>query len=164
MVITLYLLFCMLAVLWYDSTRYIIPNWLTGSMLVLYPVAVWLAPDAINWQHALLGMLGVFAIGYIAFAKGWMGGGDIKLIVVCSLWTGLKGLPDFVMFFAILGGLLSIALYVGRKIVPYAKLKTVPRIFQDKQPVPYGIAIAIAFLLMMKMGQVPSIAGYSLGL
>lgn len=157
MIITLYLLFCMLAVLWFDTTRYIIPNWLNASLLVLYPVAVYLAPTSVDWQHALLGTAIVFAVGYLIFAKGWMGGGDVKLIVVCSLWVGWAGLLDFVVLFAILGGVLSVALYAGRKAMPYLKLQKLPRILQDKQPVPYGIAIALAFLLMMKMGKIPVI-------
>lgn len=160
MILTLYLLFCMLAVLWFDATRYIIPNWLVGSLLLLYPVAVYLAPQPVDWQMALACMLGVFAIGYIVFARGWMGGGDVKLITVCSLWVGLDKLIDFIFLFAVFGGLLSLALYIGRKLVPWLKLKKLPpKIFQEGAPVPYGIAIAFAFLMLLYQGEIPAVAG-----
>mgnify|MGYP001584711850 CR=1 FL=1 len=72
-VIMLYLLFSMLAVMYYDATRFIIPNWLVGSLLLLYPLAVLLSPVPVNWQMDLLGMLGAFALGYVIFALRMMG-------------------------------------------------------------------------------------------
>ncbi len=159
MIITVYLVFCMAAVLWFDLTRYIIPNWLTGSMLVLYPVAVFMAPVPVDWKYALLGMLITFVVGYIAFARRWMGGGDIKLIVVCSLWMGFSRLVDFVFMVALLGGVFSVAVYVLRKLpVVLKKAGTLPRILRDGEPIPYGVAIAIAFLIMMWMGNVSVLA------
>lgn len=154
-----FLLFVMLAVIWFDATRYIIPNWLVGALLAVYPAAVVMAPVPVDWLMALAGMAIVFAIGYGVFHMGWMGGGDIKLIIVCSLWTGWAHLLDFIFLFALLGGVLSVAVWGARKLEPFVltpeKMAKLPRILRDKEPVPYGLAIAAAFLLLMGMGQIP---------
>ena len=155
--IMLYLIFSMFAVIFFDVTRFIIPNWLVGSLLLLYPVAVFISPLPVDWQMALVGMLGTFALGYLIFAIRAMGGGDVKLIIVLSLWVGLENLASFGFNFALLGGGFAILLLLVRKILPYItpqKIK-LPRILRDRQPVPYGVAIAGAFLLMLAAGEIP---------
>lgn len=157
-VIAIILLISMLTVIYFDATRFIIPNWLVGGLLLLYPLAVFLSPAHIDWQMALVAMLVVFAIGYVVFALNVMGGGDIKLITVLALWVGFEKLTEFGFYFALLGGVMSIAILTIRKIMPHISSrifgkKPVPRIFRDKEPVPYGLAIAGAFLwLLMNNG------------
>ncbi len=156
--ITLYLVFAMLATLWLDVTRYTIPNWLVGSLLVLYPLAVYLSPHMVDWKMALAAMAAVFAVGSVIFAARVMGGGDIKLITVLALWVGWQGLLDFVLLFAILGGVFSIFVLLGRKLQPYIPLKgKTPRLFQKNAPIPYGVAIAGAFLWLMHTGKIPMV-------
>jgi prepilin peptidase CpaA len=161
-IITMYLLFSMLTVLWFDVRHYLIPNWLVGLLLAVYPVAVWMAPGVVDWKMAVAGMLAVFAVGYLVFAMKWMGAGDVKLITVLSLWVGLTGLADFVFLFAVIGGLFSIALLVARKwnaFIPVPKSGQLPRILRSGEPVPYGVAIASAFLIMLWMGKIPVLNG-----
>ncbi len=157
-IISMYLLFCMVMTILVDMTRYTIPNWLVGSMLVLYPIAVFLAPGTIDWYSGLQAMGIAFAVGYIIFVMRWMGGGDVKLIIVCCLWIGMKHIVDFLFLMTLLGGLLSLALLMGRKLLVFAlvrqKIEALPRILQEGAPVPYGLAIATAFLYCMWMGQV----------
>jgi prepilin peptidase CpaA len=158
MLVTLYLVFCMIAVLWFDVTRYMIPNWLVGSLLLVYPVAVLLAPKAVDWQMALVAMLAVFAVGYVIFAMKWMGGGDIKLITVCALWVGLDHLTDFIFLFAIIGGVFSVLILVARKflpLVPQLAGRAFPRILRDNEPIPYGVAIALGFMAMFLTDKIP---------
>lgn len=160
-IITLYLLFAMLAVLWFDVTRYVIPNWLVGSLLVLYPVAVWLAPHPVEWKMALAAMLGVFAVGYGVFAMKWMGGGDIKLIVVCALWVGLGNLADFAFLFAVIGGVFSAGVWGLRKalpMVPQFAGKSLPRLLRDGEPIPYGVAIVLGFFIMFWSNKIPAVS------
>ena len=159
-IIELYLIFAMLAVMYYDATRFIIPNWLVGSLLLLYPIAVFIAPVTVDWKMDLLGMLGTFAIGFVIFALRLMGGGDVKLIIVLSLWVGLKQLHIFGFDFALLGGVLSIVILVLRKIISLVinKETKLPRIFRNREPIPYGLAISGAFLLMLFSGQISLVA------
>jgi prepilin peptidase CpaA len=156
-IIMLYLVASMLAVIYFDVTRFIIPNWLVGSLLIAYPLAVILSPVAVDWKMALVGMLGVFALGYVIFALRVMGGGDVKLIIVLSLWVGLEKLAVFGINFAIIGGVFTLFLLLVRKIIPVVagSGKKLPRIIRNKEPVPYGVAIAGAFLLMLAVGDVP---------
>ncbi|MGE0755265.1 MAG: prepilin peptidase [Alphaproteobacteria bacterium] len=165
MIIPFFLLFCMLAVLWFDVTRYMIPNWLCAALLLLYPVALYMSGMQADWQGALIAFGITFAVGFVIFARKWMGGGDVKLIIACSLWVGLQHLIEFVVLFAVIGGVLSIALYALRKLLLRIKLaKQLPRLLRDGEPVPYGIAIASAFLIMMHTGKIPVMASAGLGL
>lgn len=152
--ITLYVLFSMLAVIYFDVTRYIIPNWLVGSLLAIYPLAVWMTPGEVDWKMALAAMAVTFAVGYVVFAMRWMGGGDIKLIIVCALWVGMKHLPDFIIITALLGGIFALALWSARKLLPHLVKRETPwpRILREGEPVPYGVAIALAMLKMVWVG------------
>jgi prepilin peptidase CpaA len=158
-----YLIFSMLAIIVFDVRKYIIPNWIVGSLLVLYPISLWYAPVAVDWKMALAAMFIVFAVGYVVFAMRWMGAGDVKFITVCALWVGYSSLFDFIFLFAILGGLLSGFLWGFRKMVPSfagrLPFKELPRILQDGAPVPYGVAIAIAFLFILWTNKIPVLMG-----
>lgn len=160
-IITIYLIFSMLAVMVFDVTRYIIPNWLVGSLLALYPVAVWLTPQAVDWKMAIAGMLIVFAVGYWVFAMKWMGGGDIKLITACALWVGWQALAEFIFVTALLGGVFAVLLLAARKWLPLMIRRETPwpRILRDNEPIPYGVAIAITFLLLIFSGRLLGLGG-----
>jgi prepilin peptidase CpaA len=161
-IIAVYLIFSMLAVMWLDATRYTIPNWLVGSLLLAYPFAVFTSPFAVDWQMALAGAALVLVLGYIVFTLRWMGGGDVKLLAALALWVGVKCLADFIFITALLGGVLSLFLWGFRKILPYIpgkpKKEKLPRILQDNAPVPYGIAIALAFLFLLWTGKIPLVS------
>ena len=157
-VISIYLVFSMLAVLWYDISRYIIPNWLVGLMLATYPIAVAMSHSAVDWKMAVVGRLLVLVVGYIVFAMKWMGGGDIKLMTACALWVGLQNLPDFLFLVAIIGGAFSLGVLMMRKAMPFIPRKEgsppLPRLLRDDEPVPYGVAIAFGFLFLLLNGKV----------
>lgn len=160
-IIAIVLLAAMLTVIFFDATRFIIPNWLNAALLALYPVAVLLSPEHVNWQADLLGFLGAFAVGYFIFMFRIMGGGDVKLIIVLALWVGVANLAKFTFFFAMLGGALTILLLILRAIMPAIIKNTekLPRALKKRKPVPYGLAIAGAFLILLFNGEIPA-AGY----
>jgi prepilin peptidase CpaA len=150
----------MLLVIVLDVSRYIIPNSLNAAILVLYVFAAFLLH--LPWATALLAALLMLVVGLGLFALGLMGGGDIKLLVVLTLWTGWSmATADFLMLTAMAGGLLVIAVLILRafagRLFPAGKGKTLPRILMRKQPVPYGVAIALAFLAMLALGTVPGL-------
>ena len=143
----------MVLVIYLDATRYIIPNWLNGLVAILFPLMVLMSPVPVQWKMALACMLVVFLIGNIIFWLKLMGGGDIKLFAVASLWVGQHGYAknmEYVMVVALLGGALSVALLLLRRMAPLyygrGEGKVPPRLLQPGAPVPYGIAIAVAFL------------------
>lgn len=157
-IISLYLLFCMVMVVITDLTRYTIPNWLVGSLFLLYPVMIYMSRVPVDWHSGLIAMGITFVIGYIIFVMRWMGGGDIKLIIACSLWVGMQHIVDFLFLMTVIGGIFSVLLLVMRKVIAVAPIKgnanTRPRILREGAPVPYGVAIASSFVYMMWMGQV----------
>lgn len=160
---TVALLCAMAAVIVSDVVRYTIPNWLNGVILVLYLVAICFLPAEPLW--ALLAASMVFALGLVSFSFGFMGGGDVKLLFVLMLWTGWSEASlEFIFMTAIIGGVLVIGVIMLRNIVPFIFKKRftedrLPRLLRDKEPVPYGLAIAGAFLLVLLNGHIAMLSG-----
>ncbi len=152
----------MLTVIITDTTRYIIPNWLVAVLFVFYPVFLYCAPGHIEWQIALLFALGTFAVGFGLFAANIMGAGDIKLLTAAALWTGKSAFPTFIMGVGLFGGLLALVLVVARPFTAFmfSKLQhppAIPRVLTVGEPVPYGVAIALIFLLLLWKSDIPGL-------
>jgi prepilin peptidase CpaA len=151
----------MLAVIVQDAVSYTISNHLNLALLVLYGLAAAFLP-----VHALMALAAaaiVLAVGMGIFALGVMGGGDIKLLAVLTLWVGW-GMPcmQFLFLTALMGGVLAIVLltlrFVFTPVLTRASpTRSVPRILTRGQPMPYGIAIAIAFLQVLWTNGVPGL-------
>jgi prepilin peptidase CpaA len=150
---------CMLWVVVSDASRYIISNRLNAVLLALYVVAVIVLPIP-GWLPAIGAAAIILAVGLGLFALGLMGGGDIKLLVVLSLWTGWSiATPQFIFLTGIAGGVLVFAVLLARAVLPPILRRNnperaLPRLLTKKQPVPYGIAIAMAFGWMLWTGMV----------
>ena len=147
----------MAAVIILDATRYLIPNSLNFAILLLWLAAIFFLPAHIPMALAAAAIMLVVGLGF--FALGLMGGGDIKLLVVLTLWLGW-GMQTihFIVLTAVMGGVLVILMLLIRAAGQLlARGHTLPRFFTPKQPVPYGLAIAAAFLLMLWRDAVPMI-------
>lgn len=148
---------CMFWVVVSDASHYIISNLLNAVLLVIYVVAAFLLPLS-PWLPAVGAAALVLAVGLGLFTLGLMGGGDIKLLVVLTLWTGwTAATAQFIFLTAIFGGLLVVVVLLMRAVLPPLWLKlrpkhNLPRLLTRKQPVPYGIAIAAAFAWLMWTG------------
>jgi prepilin peptidase CpaA len=159
-VLTLFLL----AVIYFDSTRYIIPNWICAVIVALYPAMLLLSPaapvfDSILWSVGLFFI--VFAIGAGFFVMKWLGGGDVKLLAALALWTGREATIELVIYTACLGGLLALLLMLLRplagRLVSVEHAQRIPRLMRYKEPLPYGIAIVLSFLILLWIGKVPGL-------
>jgi prepilin peptidase CpaA len=86
----------------------------------------------------------MFAVGLGLFAAGWMGGGDIKLLVATAFWTGLHGLPHFLLGVSLAGGALAMLLLGSRAALKSAgvEMDRMPGPLRPGAPMPYAIAIA----------------------
>lgn len=151
----------MLAVIYLDTTRFLIPNWLNLTLLAVFLVWGFVAPH-MDWLSALYMFLALFAAGYLMFAFHIMGGGDVKLLAVCGLFVGWgQAGISFIFYTAILGGLLSLLVLALRFLLPpiCARLggKSLPALFTMGEPVPYGLAIAGAFLLLLWRNHLPGL-------
>ncbi len=126
-----------------------IHNFNSLAILFCFFPAYFASPESFNdlWQH-FAAMAGVFAVTYIMFTLGMMGGGDSKLGTVLGLWIGLKGLIPFIFYMTLMGGLLGlISLIIFRK-KPFKNPKQgswIAELQEGRNAVPYGVAISFGF-------------------
>jgi prepilin peptidase CpaA len=107
-------------------------------------IVVWVLGPA-GWQGAGIGLAvgaGLFLIGAALFAVGAIGGGDVKLVAAVGAWVGLHGLPSFLVVMALLGGALALLQLAG------GRLGGAGGWLAPERGVPYGVAIALAGLLV----------------
>ncbi len=134
-----------------DWRRLVIPNPLVGGLCVLWLLDLETGSQAVSAALATVGCAAaVFAGGALLFARGLIGGGDVKLLAAASLWAGAEAVPPLLVMTALIGGLLALFLLtpLGARLaarragaVPISGGNAVPR-----TPVPYGVAIAAAAL------------------
>jgi prepilin peptidase CpaA len=101
--------------------------------------------------------LGVLIVTFAMFSRGWIGGGDAKLAAATALWIGGALLLDYSLMASVFGGIITFALIVGRKFALPARLSRLEwlaRLHQPKGDVPYGIALAIAGLVVYPQTQI----------
>src|SRR5690606_15587033 len=154
----------LVGIFFYDLTRYIIPNWMSAVLLLLYPAMLAFTPalpEGFSLWVSLLVFLAVFAGGVAIFALKWMGGGDVKLLAVLALCTGKEAVLELLVFTGLLGGVMSLLLMMVRpavgRYVPVEKLEQVPRVLRHGEPLPYGLAITVSFLVLLWMGDIPGL-------
>jgi prepilin peptidase CpaA len=131
---------------------------LTAAFFLL-ALATGMSLTAIGMHAAAAALVLVFAFGF--FTQGWIGGGDAKLAAATALWFGFSHLLDYLLYAALLGGVLTVLLIQFRKLpLPgvLARQKWILRLHEKGGSVPYGIALAAAALLIYpKTGWMPAI-------
>jgi prepilin peptidase CpaA len=144
---------CILVVVYTDLKSYLIPNWINGVILMLYPAFYFTAPEPIAWQIPVYGFLFCFALGFATFAVRMMGGGDCKLFIALGPWVGWSDtMMHFILYFTLYGLLMSVILAVIRGCIAKERTESVPEIFRRKAPIPYGLAIGAGFITVLAMG------------
>ena len=93
----------------------------------------------------------VLAVAFVCFARGWIGGGDAKLAAATTLWLGFGHLLDYLVYASLLGGGLTLLIVQFRNF-PLPQLLVgrdwAERLHRDGGGVPYGIALAVAALVV----------------
>jgi len=93
----------------------------------------------------------VLVVAFVCFTRGWVGGGDAKLAAATVLWIGVGHLADYFVYASLLGGALTILL-IQYRAMPMPQLllgrEWAERLHRPDCGVPYGIALAIAALLV----------------
>ena len=135
-----------------DLTTYQIPNWISLAVVADFVVAAAIAvqdPVAIAW-HLGAG-LAMLVAGIGLFAANVLGGGDAKLLAASAVWFGWAGLFKFVIYVAILGGVLALFILGLRRAglrESWTGRPWIQRLRAPDRGIPYGIAIAAAAGLM----------------
>ena len=153
---------CLLALVYAvvsDCRHLIIPNWTCVTVAIAFLPAALINGAAPLTMAIHYGVgLGVLLAGIILFARGIMGGGDLKLLAAASIWTGWNGLLDFLFLVAVLGGVLALlvfaALRLKGRIAVLGRVKWIGKDTAKSQPIPYGIAIGLAALALLPQNPV----------
>lgn len=125
-----------------DLRHRTIANWKNAVIALLAPFWWWsqgwaLWPDlALHLGVALI----VFALFIGVFVLGQMGGGDVKLIGAMALWLPPLPLIQLLMLMAIIGAVITLIAVVEHRWRGRA----------GPTETPYGVAIALAGLIMLR--------------
>jgi prepilin peptidase CpaA len=137
-----------------DIRRLEIPNWVSIVLITIYIPGSLMAEvpySNILIQYCLA--FGLFALGAFAYYFGFLGGGDIKFVSAVALWIPWQNIGQFLFYVALLGGVLACIVIIIAKIPALKFLRNrISWINSERghaQPIPYGLAIAGAGLLMI---------------
>jgi prepilin peptidase CpaA len=139
-----------------DFRRLVIPNALVVALCALWPLHFCVVGGAAlgSALESIAGAAIVLVAGAFLFARGVVGGGDVKLLAAASLWAGAGAVPALLLWTALIGGLLALAF-----LTPFARLSGAGRrasvmpqpalpVAGRNTPLPYGVAIAVAALIV----------------
>jgi prepilin peptidase CpaA len=110
-----------------DLTTMTIRNRLVLVLLAAYVVLAPLAgftPHEIGLSAAIAA--GTLLVGFLFFARGWIGGGDAKLAAVTVLWFGADHTPAYLVYTALFGGAFTLLILWFRIRVLPAWLQSSP--------------------------------------
>lgn len=126
-----------------DARTREIANWKNAAIALMAPLWWWanglaLWPD-VAVQAGVAALVFGFFLG--AFALGQMGGGDVKMIGALALWLPVQPLVWMLVLMSLIGGVLTVVMMIEKKL---------RRTKGDPVEIPYGVAIAIAALLVLR--------------
>ncbi len=91
--------------------------------------------------------LAMLAAGFVLFARGWIGGGDVKLFAAAALWFGWADIAAFALTVSIAGGVLALALTAMQGLRLRFCFPAWLAAFPGRE-LPYGLALAAGALLV----------------
>jgi prepilin peptidase CpaA len=135
-----------------------IPNWLSLALLAAF--AAFFMIGGLPWDAALMHVAAaalVLAVCFALFAFRWIGGGDAKLAAATALWLGFSSLLDYLLMAALAGGVLTLVILLMRACpLPHFALAWgwLSRLYDRKSGVPYGVALALAAVIVFPHSRV----------
>ena len=135
-----------------------IPNWLTGSSIVIALSLHTFMNQSSGFLFSLEGAAVGFGIFMAMYLLGWMGAGDVKLFAGVGSFLGPGAVASTAILVAITGGVVAVVtlgFYQGWKNMSFRLwslvqsiilTQSVPRLVpvEDKAPkVPYALAIGV---------------------
>jgi prepilin peptidase CpaA len=139
-----------------DLTRRTIPNRISLILVLLGFLRWGFAVDLDSVLWSLIASLMALAIGMVLFIRGWVGGGDVKLVSATIFVVGYRDSAAFLFWTAILGGVVSLLVVLwmgfrrlrfGRQIRAGVGGESISGL--APATVPYGVAIAGAAMCVL---------------
>jgi prepilin peptidase CpaA len=131
-----------------DAYRLRISNIISIALLVLALVAMAVVGFSIAlWENGVV-FAAILAIGTFLFGRGWLGGGDVKLLASLGLWFDLEGALRLVLSVLIAGGVLALVI-LALRMVTGGKGNHRIAVLNKGAGIPYGIAIAAGALITL---------------
>ncbi|MEX1035656.1 MAG: prepilin peptidase [Sneathiella sp.] len=133
---------------WTDLTRRIIRNWISVALLLLFVFFAFFSAYPLDIAGHALWAGGLFAVMFIGFFFGKVGGGDVKLATVTMLWVGPGMAPLFLVVTALSGGILALVMISPQlRLLSEWAFAPITKHMAQPEPayaasVPYGVAIA----------------------
>lgn len=129
-----------------------IPNWLVLAVaLAFFPVALLVQ---VPWETIginLLCALAVLVVAFTLFAFNVIGGGDAKFAAATVLWIGAAQVLPYLIYASVFGGFLTVVILLLRSLpleVWITRYEWLSRLHNRKNGVPYGVALAIAAIVV----------------
>ena len=105
----------------FDLRERRIPNLVSGGLFVIAALLTFAGLHPLGWRQALYGCLLASVLSILGYAKGALGGGDVKLLAGIGLTLGLLPFAAFLIGTSLAGGLLAIrAARRGHEEIAYA--------------------------------------------
>ena len=145
----------LLAAAFFDLYQYRIPNRLCLAVAALFVAFIpggELTVGEVAWRAGV--SLSVLVIGLVLHGRGFIGGGDVKLLAALSLWVTPAMWPLFMLGTLVFGGLLALAVLLLRKLKSRLSdsVRSEPwmgRLLSENEGIPYGVAICTGGLVAL---------------
>ena len=148
----------LLAASLHDIIARTVPNWMALALAVLG-----LALRSVDGTlpGGMLAGTSVFVAAAIAWRRGWMGGGDVKLLGAAALVVPPSGVVNFIIAVSLTGSVLALLYLLARRLVPTPNAAARPRTLPARAlraecwrirrggPLPYACAIAAGGLFIL---------------
>lgn len=125
-----------------DLRHYIIPNKLTVALFA--SGAIWILVSGVAPGPHLASFACVLALGFAAYALGFFGAGDAKLLAVLALWTGPQIAISLVLQTLLFGAVLAFVWMLSRPVRAALMSAGLPVDPEPPAQIPYAVAIAAA--------------------
>jgi len=148
---------CLLIAAGHDVVARTAPNWTAGGLLVCGAALRTLQG---NLFTGLLVGLAMLLVAAFCWRRGWMGGGDVKLLTGAAVLVPPGQILGFVLAVTLSGGVLAMLYLAGKRFVPAPAPKRprnlLARALRAERwrirrggPLPYACAIAAGGLIVL---------------
>jgi prepilin peptidase CpaA len=142
-----------------DLARRRISNVLTFGLAAV-ALGLSCAHGAIAFALMLGTYLALLAVGTIPFSRGWIGGGDVKLLAAGAVCAGWPGLASLLLVTSVAGGVLAVIELARARRLHFALMQLATAVYvgglgrgvilePERRRLPYALAILTGALYLL---------------